>query len=752
MDCKKAFVLILIIGIFGSCSTGPQDLPFRISKISDRVIIFSPGEHADPAPTTVITTDKGLILIDTGLTPTLAEMTKRRIRKELGRADFHMIINTHAHFDHSDGNQVYPDTQIYGHENAPAAIQRFYDGRESFSQQRRGRIARMEGQLVGMDPESNEALALKQSIQMDEIFLEDLQAIFFPTPPTNTFDDRMEIRIDDINILLLAFGRAHTDSDILVHIPALDVLFVGDLFHEEWLSVTAGPPPLDVPRWLEVLDTVLQDQDDIRTIIGGHGAIHKPEWLAAQTRYTRDLWTVVLEGQEAGQTLSEVFEQYPLQPQFNYLSPYFDLSVERNQNRHREVLQSFWRSNLQSAANEIERVVRENGLETAITRFEQVQKNLGHEFYVDEAEFNRLGYSLLQERKIDEALAIFKMNTEAFPESWNVWDSLGEAYMWSGDNENSEKNYLRSVEINPDNENGLRNLSRYQGYRMDTERETRETRQYEPGVQTGLRGPYLGQTPPGLEPQVFAPGIVSIHESMDFSITFSPDGKEIYFTQRAENGGQNTIYVCRLEPEGWTAPKEAEFTEGFPSNEPFITPDGQKLYYGTNRIQPGGENPEYGVWKTERVEDGWGSAQYHGPGMYVSSDNIGTLYMTDISGVAGGGLIRYPFEDGKYGVPEGLPDSINAPTPVAHGFISPDGNYLIFDASNRPDAQGGEGDFYISFLQPDGTWGNAINLGEPVNSPATHLCPSLSPDGKYLFYSSCRDIYWVSIEVLDKLK
>lgn len=127
--------------------------------------------------------------------------------------------------------------------------------------------------------------------------------------------------------------------------------------------------------------------------------------------------------------------------------------------------------------------------------------------------------------------------------------------------------------------------------------------------------------------------------------------------------------------------------------------------------------------------------------------------MTDISGaVQGGGLIRYPFKGGEFGAPERLPSAINAPTSVAHGYIAPDGSFLLFDASNRPGGQGGEGDVYVSFRNPDGTWGEGQNLGDEVNSPGTNFVPSLSPNGKYLFFSMYRDIYWASAEVIHRLK
>ncbi|MCP4661805.1 MAG: tetratricopeptide repeat protein, partial [bacterium] len=81
-------------------------------------------------------------------------------------------------------------------------------------------------------------------------------------------------------------------------------------------------------------------------------------------------------------------------------------------------------------------------------------------FYVNEDAINRLGYELLGSGRVAESIAVFKLNVEAFPDSFNVYDSLGEAYMADGDRELAIKNYQRSIELNPENTSGIRSLER----------------------------------------------------------------------------------------------------------------------------------------------------------------------------------------------------------------------------------------------------------------------------------------------------
>ena len=68
-------------------------------------------------------------------------------------------------------------------------------------------------------------------------------------------------------------------------------------------------------------------------------------------------------------------------------------------------------------------------------------------------EVNGAGYVVLRSGKVEKALAIFELNTRVFPEAYNTWDSLGEAYMNLGQGENAIRSYQRSLELNPDNEN-----------------------------------------------------------------------------------------------------------------------------------------------------------------------------------------------------------------------------------------------------------------------------------------------------------
>jgi hypothetical protein len=178
-----------------------------------------------------------------------------------------------------------------------------------------------------------------------------------------------------------------------------------------------------------------------------------------------------------------------------------------------------------------------------------------------------------------------------------------------------------------------------------------EDLKFAPGEQTGIKGLYFGQEPPGLQPQIFAPGIVSTKSHREFSGTFTPDGKEYYFSRFADGAG---MMVCRLLSEGWTAPKPASFNTKYIDNEPHITPDGKIMFFNSNRPYPGfeGERRPTQIWFMERLGDSWGEPKHLCEGMFATSSQSGDIYLND-------GITR--LVDGKLAPFQKVLGALNAP-------------------------------------------------------------------------------------------
>lgn len=116
------------------------------------------------------------------------------------------------------------------------------------------------------------------------------------------------------------------------------------------------------------------------------------------------------------------------------------------------------RSSKLSISDALRPVLEEHGIETAVRRYRKLRETAADEYDLREPALNSFGYELLAERRLADAIEIFKLNVEFFPESFNVYDSLAEAYMNNGDTELAVRNYRRSLELNPANENARAKL------------------------------------------------------------------------------------------------------------------------------------------------------------------------------------------------------------------------------------------------------------------------------------------------------
>lgn len=188
--------------------------------------------------------------------------------------------------------------------------------------------------------------------------------------------------------------------------------------------------------------------------------------------------------------------------------------------------------------------------------------------------------------------------------------------------------------------------------------------------------------------------------------------------------------------------EEPAFSEGYVDYSPFITLDENKLIFNRIFRDKNGVKTGGGTYYLQKTQKGRGKpAKFQWQGMFFSSTEDGTLYTT-ITPLGIG--IYEPSENGYKG-----PTMLRGGVQLAdHVFVARDGSYIVLDSE---DIEGyGSEDLFICFRMKSGIRGRPVNLVPEINGPAGQAMACISPDNKYLFFSSNRDIYWVNIKYLDR--
>ena len=251
---------------------------------------------------------------------------------------------------------------------------------------------------------------------------------------------------------------------------------------------------------------------------------------------------------------------------------------------------------------------------------------------------------------------------------------------------------------------------------------------------------YLGQKPPGIEPELFAPDLIQ-NEHRQAEAAFTPDLKEFYFRRRGGEHKKNTLVVIRYKDNRWVESVVPPY-----AGEPFISPNGKNLHLGRKY--------------RERTDTGWSEIKSLGPMfdnedlgiMRVSTSAKGTYVLDNYKSDA---IWISIFKDGMRQAPKMMDSVINIGKWTAHPFIAPDDSYLIWDSERETGS--GKSDLFISFKQKNGSWGAAINLGDTINSEFADAYGSVSSDGKYFFFhrsygGDTGDIFWVDAQFIEKLR
>lgn len=259
--------------------------------------------------------------------------------------------------------------------------------------------------------------------------------------------------------------------------------------------------------------------------------------------------------------------------------------------------------------------------------------------------------------------------------------------------------------------------------------------------------PSYGSPQPIPTPEIFEPGRISTGDDESHP-AFSPDGRELYFLRNTPDFRHWTILVSRFEGGHWSKPEVAPFSGRYSDAAPSFSPDGQTFFFLSTRPLDGKgpEREDTEIWQRRKTAQGWSEPE---PIAALSSETdewlptataSGTLYFCSSrpGGKGGTDVWRSRRVNGEYTEPENLGEPVNTPGNETEPYVAPDESYLIL-AAGRPQGRGSY-DLYVSFHCGD-RWTEPVPLGAEVNSTAWDFAPRVTPDGRYLFFSSNRSAF-----------
>jgi cyclase len=287
-----------------------QGKAYRFDKIADGVYYATAtGSMITGGNNTIIVNDRDVVLVDANTTPAAAREMLVEI-KMITDKPVRWVVNTHFHYDHTDGNSVFgPDVQIVATDYVGDMLanhdvlhtEPFKTSVGSLPMQ----IEALKKQLAAeKDPAKYANLEQQIKAALDEI--EQVKEVK-PTPPTMTFSSRLTLYRGSREIQLLFLGRGHTGGDTVVYLPEEKIVCTGDLMESRLAYMGDG----DFDDWIKSLDR-LKDLD-FTTVLPGHGIpFHDKSLIAAYQSYLQDLITQVAALRKQGLTADEASQKVDL--------------------------------------------------------------------------------------------------------------------------------------------------------------------------------------------------------------------------------------------------------------------------------------------------------------------------------------------------------------------------------------------------------------------------------------------------------
>lgn len=263
---------------------------------------------------------------------------------------------------------------------------------------------------------------------------------------------------------------------------------------------------------------------------------------------------------------------------------------------------------------------------------------------------------------------------------------------------------------------------------------------------------YFGLTQPSTNPKDFNPDLLDLNGSFKFNLELKTCD-QIYFTT-IDN--EENIYFSEKKNGKWSKPKRASFSDpSYGDADPFLSKDGTKIYFISKRPTKSSDKKlDWNIWYADKKDGVWtdpktlpspinsdDSDEY-----FFSISNKGNVYFSSNRKGGEGSFDIYTASmtgEDSFSKPKNVGQPISTAKYEFDPYISPDEKLIIFSINER-----GNSSLYYSYKDQNNRWTTPQNLGGKINLTSQDFAPSLSADGKFLFYSNNGKLRWVSTRIL----
>jgi cyclase len=310
MNSKRIFVsMIFCFAVVNGVKTFGADL--EVIRPCEGVVILQGGCWSETM--TVMDTGKTLVVVDTFASYKLAEKARGYIDKIFNKPVSH-VINTHFHWDHTFGNQVFKKAVIIGHKFCLEDMKKEYS-------EPANRLKVIKKNLDSIEKNKRRRDFLKQ-------VYEELKAGFILTLPTLLVEDEYTLKVGNLTIKLYHVPGLHTRSNLTIYVPELGLVFTRANFHQKYFpTLEAG---VDMDKLVHSLEDILSYEKTVTFIMPGHGnPLPNPD-LTIPVAYFKRLWKVVKEAKKQGKSMAEAEEMFKSDTELAKLTEKFSSKHQAN--------------------------------------------------------------------------------------------------------------------------------------------------------------------------------------------------------------------------------------------------------------------------------------------------------------------------------------------------------------------------------------------------------------------------------------